>query len=347
MRIDLVSILLVILLCTVLFAGCTALVGVNDLNTSHNQTLNQGQQVGNGSANETRSTIKPVETPKKVVSHTTTPDANAGETYYNIRIVPASELEKLEKEMGSDEYLVKNDKDYVLGIVSSKGLTLRGDLMQIESQNVNVGKDFDKDDVVLHLLDIAFGLDNAKLKLFKSNKKYQFWLDGYYTQEEVDYVKSIAKLFNSISGTTEFEDEDVALGFLNSNYAEIPYNYYNIKIFTEKMMQQYYDDKKKDSDHLIKNQKGELIGVVNDDYVYLLNTLSEDDQKYYILKGLLYSMGLHGVSYKNKESFFYRNEGLNRNLSDLDKEAIKILYGGGLKTGDTLETTRKTFGLST
>ncbi|PWR71289.1 hypothetical protein [Methanospirillum lacunae] len=347
MRIVSVSILIIILLCLVLIAGCTALVGVNELNTSHNQTVNSSHSEGNTSAKEAVSTIKPVETQKKTVSRSTTLDANAGETYYNIRIVPASELEKLEKEMGSDEYLVKNDKDYVLGIVSSKGLTLRGDLMQIESQNVSVGKDFDKEDVVLHLLDIAFGLDNAKLKLFKSNKKYQFWLDGYYTQSEVDYVKSLATLFNSISGTTEFEDEDVALGFLNSNYAEIPYNYYNIKIFTEKMLQQYYDDKKKDSDHLLKNQKGELIGIVNDDYVYLLNTLSEEDQRYYILKGLLYSMGLHGTSYKNKESFFYRTEGLNRNLTDLDKEAIKILYGGGLKAGDSLETTRKMFGLST
>lgn len=347
MRIVSGSILVIILLGMVLISGCTALVGLNELNTSHHQTVNSSHSEGNVSATGTTSTVKPVETPKKTVTHSAAPDANTGETYYNIRIVPASELEKLEKEMGSDEYLVKNDKDYVLGIVSSKGLTLRGDLMQIESQNVSVGKDFDKEDVVLHLLDIAFGLDNSKLKLFKSNKKYQFWLDGYYTQSEVDYVKNLAVLFNSLSGTTEFEDEDVALGFLNSNYAEIPYNYYNIKIFTEKMLQQYYDDKKKDSDHLIKNQNGELIGIVNDDYVYLLNTLSEEDQRYYILKGLLYSMGLHGTSYKNKESFFYRNEGLNRNLSDLDKEAIKILYGGGLKAGDTLETTRKMFGLST
>jgi hypothetical protein len=38
---------------------------------------------------------------------------------------------------------------------------------------------------------------------------------------------------------------------------------------------------------------------------------------------------------------------MNRELSDLDKEAIKILYGGGLKTGDILENARKTFGLST
>nr|WP_319540714.1 hypothetical protein [uncultured Methanospirillum sp.] len=339
--------MIIILLGMTLVAGCTGLMEASDLNVTHNKTVNTSQTTANVSEKETTNSVKPTTTPKKTVSQSSSTDAKAGETFYNIRIVPASELEKLQKEMGSDEYLVKNDKDYVLGIVSSKGLTLRGDLMQLESQTGSVGKDFDKEDVYLHMLDIAFGLDNSKIKLFKSNKKYQFWLDGYYSNSEIAYVKDLATLFNSISGTTEFEDEDVALGFLNSNYAEIPYNYYNIKIFTDKMLKQYYDDKKKDSDHLIKNQNGELIGIVNDDYVYLLNTLSEDDQKYYILKGLLYSMGFHGTSYKNKESFFYRNEGVNRNLSDLDKEAIKVMYGGGLKAGDTLETARKTFGLST
>lgn len=299
----------------------------------------------NGTIPDVSSMTKSAESEKKALVHTGSDETDG--TYYNIRIVPASELDKLQKEMGQDEYLIKNDKDYVLGIVSSHGLTLRGDLMQIEKDTGSTGKEFDKEDVVLHLLDITFGLDNSKIKLFKSDKKYQFWLDGYYTDSEIAYVKNLSIMFNSLSGTTEFEDEDVTLGFLQSNYEVIPYNYYNIKIFTEKMLQQYYDDKKKDSDHLIKNKNGILIGVVNDDYIYLVNTLSEEDQRYYILKGLLYSMGLHGVSYKNKESIFYRNEGMNRELSDLDKEAIKILYGGGLKTGDTLETARKTFGLST
>lgn len=336
-----------ILLLLTLVAGCTGLMETSDLNITHNNTVNTSQSFANMTEKTTTSSVKPTSTPKKTVSQIIPADPNAAETFYNIRIVPASELEKFQKGMGSDEYLVKNDKDYVLGIVSAKGLTLRGDLMQLESQTGTVGKEFDKEDVVLHMLDIAFGLDNSKIKLFKSNKKYQFWLDGYYTAPEVAYVKELATMFNSLSGTTEFEDEDVALGFLNSNYAEIPYNYYNIKIFTDKMLKQYYDDKKKDSDHLIKNQNGELIGIVNDDYIYLLNTLSEEDQRYYILKGLLYSMGFHGTSYKNKESFFYRNEGVNRNLSDLDKEAIKVMYGGGLKAGDTLETARKNFGLST
>ncbi len=338
MRITAVHLVLFTLILAVFLSGCIAQSGEKNSGPAGNITAN-------GTGVESGSLIKTDDSDKKPSVHAGSDDSN--EIYYNIRIVPASELEKLQKEMGPDEYLVKNDKDYVLGIVSSKGLTLRGDLMQVERETGSSGKEFDKEDVVLHLLDITFGLDNSKIKLFKSDKKYQFWLDGYYTDSEVSYVKNLSTFFNSLSGTTEFEDEDVTLGFLQSNYEVVPYNYYNIKIFTDKMLKQYYDDKKKDSDHLIKNKNGVLIGIVNDDYVYLVNTLSEEEQRYYILKGLLYSMGLHGVSYKNKESIFYRTEGMNNDLSELDKEAIKILYGGGLKTGDTLETARKTFGLST
>ncbi len=269
---------------------------------------------------------------------------NVGESYFNIRIVPASELDKLQKEMGQEESLVKNDKDYVIGIISPNGLIIRGDLLQLEQDNGIVGREFDKTDVALHLLDIAYGLDNSQISLFSSDKKYKFWFDGYYSDSEVTYVKNLSQLLNSISGTTQFEDEEVSLGFLQTNYAEIPYHFYNIKIVTEKMLKQLYDDKK-DSDHLFKDENGVLIGIVNTDYLYLLGTLSEEDEKYYILKGLLYSMGLHGISYKNPESFFYRNSGVNKNLSDLDIEAIRQFYGGGLKNGDTLEDAKKTLGL--
>ena len=58
-------------------------------------------------------------------------------------------------------------------------------------------------------------------------------------------------------------------------------------------------------------------------------------------------MGLHGTSFNDRESFFYREDGLNQNLSDLDLEAVRLLYGGRLKSGMDLEETRKTLGIST
>lgn len=266
--------------------------------------------------------------------------------YFSIRIVPASSLETLQKKMGPDDYLVRNDKGNIIGIVSSERLVIRGDLVQLESEDGGPGRVFDKTDVSLHLIDITFGLDNAKIGLFKSNKDYKFWFDAYYTDADVAYVKELAQQLNSLSGTTQFEDEEVALGFLQTNYEDVPYNFYNIKLVTEKMLKEFFDNRK-ESDRLFKNEDGELIGIVNQDYLYLTKELSDEDQRFYILKGLLYSMGLHGVSYKNSESFFYRDEGVNRELSELDTEAIRMLYGGGLKTGLTLEDTRKTLGLST
>lgn len=58
-------------------------------------------------------------------------------------------------------------------------------------------------------------------------------------------------------------------------------------------------------------------------------------------------MGLHGSTYSEPDSFFYGENDLNRNLTALDKEAIKLLYGGRLKSGIDLEETKKTLGLKT
>lgn len=331
-------VLLIVLISTVLMAGCTAQSGVknsaNEGVPSPTETLQDNVHTQSQTATNA----------KTVSSQSGSSHDKAGDSFFNIKIVPATELDKLQKEMSPDESLVKNDKEYVIGIISSKGLTLRGDLLQLEQSQGISGKEFDKTDVALHLLDITFGLDNSKINLFKTDKKYKFWFDGYYTDSEVAYVINLSKKLNTISGTTQFEDEEATLGFLQTNYAVVPYNFYNIKTVTSKMLKQLYDDKK-DSDHLFKDKNGVLIGIVNSDYLYLIDTLNEDDQKYYILKGLLYSMGLHGISYQNKESFFYRNEDMNKNLSDLDIEAIRLLYGGGLKSGNTLEDAKKTIGI--
>jgi hypothetical protein len=266
--------------------------------------------------------------------------------YYNIRIVPPSVLTTMQKELGPDEYLMHNEKDDLIGIVSPKSLFLRGDLVQLEQNDgARTGKDFDKTDIAEHLTDIAFGFDNAKLVLFKTDRDYKFWFDGYYSKTDLQTAKEFAKFFNSLSDSTQFEDEEITLGFLMKNYAEIPYNFYNIKIIPAKMLDDFKDNRA-DTDHLLKDSDGTLIGIISTDHLYLLDSLKEEDRQYYIKKGVLYSMGLHGTSFQDRESFFYRESGKNRNLSDLDTEAIRLLYGGRLKTGMDLEETRKTLGLT-
>ncbi|OQA59436.1 MAG: hypothetical protein BWY45_00749 [Euryarchaeota archaeon ADurb.Bin294] len=267
--------------------------------------------------------------------------------FYNIRIVAPSDLESLKNEIHADEYPIYNENGDIIGIVSPRKLYIRGDLVDLQKETGKTGKTFDKTDVAEHLVDIVFGNDNAKLNLFKSNKDYQFWLDAYYTTDDTKYLLELAKLLNTLSDTTEFEDEELALGFLKTNYADVPYNFYNIKIIPQKMLDEFKDNRKSD-ERLIKDSEGKLIGIVGNDHLYLVDSMSFDDRKYYMLYGTLYSMGMHGTTYSEKDSFFYQVGGVrNTELSDLDKEAIKLLYGGRLKTGIDMEEMKKTLGLKT
>lgn len=265
--------------------------------------------------------------------------------FYNIRIIAPEDLENLKNEITSDEYPIYNENNDLIGIVSPRKLYIRGDLVELQKGERKTGKIFDKTDVAEHLVDITFGNDNSKLNLFKSDKDYQFWMDAFYTTDDTEFLLKLAPVLNSLSETTQFEDEELALGFLKTNYADVPYNYYNIKIIPQKMLDDYKDERKS-NERLIKDPEGKLIGIVADDHQYLLDSLSTEDRHYYMLYGILYSMGMHGTTYSEKDSFFYQVGGVrNTGLSDLDKEAIKLLYGGRLKSGVNMEETKKTLGL--
>lgn len=267
--------------------------------------------------------------------------------YYNIRIIAPSDLETLKNEITADEYPIYNENGDLIGIVSPRKLYIRGDLVKLQKDTGTSGKTFDKTDVAEHLVDITFGNDNAKLNLFKSNKDYQFWLDAYYTSDDTKFLLELAPVLNALSDTTQFEDEELALGFLKTNYGTVPYNFYNIKVIPQKMLDDFKDNRKSD-ERLIKDSAGKLIGIVGNDRLYLLDSLSPEERQYYMLYGILYSMGMHGITYTEKDSFFYQVEEVrNMELSNLDKEAIKLLYGGRLRTGADMEEMRKTLGLKT
>ena len=239
--------------------------------------------------------------------------------FYNIRIVAPSDLETLKNEIHADEYPIHNENGDLIGIVSPRKLYIRGDLVDLQKDTGRSGKTFDKTDVAEHLVDITFGNDNAKLNLFKSNKDYQFWLDAFYTTDDTKFLLELAAHLNTLSDTTQFEDEELALGFLKTNYADVPYNFYNIKIIPQKMLDEFKDNRKTD-ERLIKDSEGKLIGIVGNDHLYLLDSLSPEERQYYMVYGTLYSMGMHGTTYSEKDSFFYQVGGArNTELSDLDK----------------------------
>lgn len=264
------------------------------------------------------------------------------EYYFNIQIVSPSVLEELNIRKDKDAHLITDENNDLIGVVTPKTLYLRGDLYDIRGKT-DSDLTLSKDEISNHLIDIAFGLDNSKINKWQTDKDYKFWFDANYDQDDIDYVLKFAKLFNSISETTQIEDEEVERGFLQSNYVDIPYNYYNIRIMPEVMLEEFKDNRDS-SDKLIKDDKGNLVGMVNLNYLYLRNDLSTQDREKYLEKGILWSLGCHGTTYDLKDSYFYPKY-TGDGLSEIDIEAIRLLYGGKLKPGMDLDETKTILGL--
>ena len=160
-------------------------------------------------------------------------------------------------------------------------------------------------------------------------------------------VLSFAKMFNNLSETTEFEDESVMRGDLKDNYEEIPYHYYNIKLVPMKYLNEYKEDKYQSSnEELIKDSNGKMIGFMTADYLYLWDDLKPAEKDYYLKKCLLWSCGLHGLSTTDPDSFFSSKPNISADFSDLDKEAMKLLYGGRLNNNMKPDMVKKALDIS-
>ncbi|MBN1165530.1 MAG: hypothetical protein JXA44_00190 [Methanospirillaceae archaeon] len=266
------------------------------------------------------------------------------EYYYNIQIISPSMLDDLKFRIKDDARLITDEQDVLIGIVTPKTLYLRGDLYEIRGESSADDTLLTKKDISNHLIDIAFGLDNSKISKWKTDKDYKFWFDANYNNNDIAYVISFAKIFNGISETTQIKDDSVERGFLQTNYAKIPYNYYNIRIIPFAMLEEF-KDKRSSSDKLIRDDDGRLIGMVNLDYLYLRNDLTTEEREHYLQKGILWSLGFHGNTYDIKDSYFYPKYTGGNILTDIDKEAIRIMYGGKIKPGMDLDETKVVLGL--
>ena len=260
------------------------------------------------------------------------------ESFYNIWFISSDKLDKVKSHPGPDAILLKTDTGIQIGIITPEGLYLRADLKDSDFPALN-NTGITMDDISRHLIDLAFGPDNQKLILFKSDKDYKFFFTDEYTGNDTRIVLDFAKTFNDISNIVSIEDEECELSFLPGVYETTPYYYYNITIVSPLIVNDYLD-KKQTTDLVLKSAAGKTIGVVSPDRLVLSDNLSKKERDYYLLKGVLWSMGFHGETTRYPDSFFIKGK-MNLNLSPLDMKVITLMYGGKLQNGMDIETTEK------
>lgn len=263
---------------------------------------------------------------------------------FEVRIVSPEILENVRNNYGSHGTPLRVERGLYIGFLAPGILYLRGDLNEEEFPLREISHENSKEKIGNHLIDIAFGRDNAKIDLFVKSPDYLIWLDTMYNQEDRDILYEYSKLLNDLSQTTRFEDEKIAFPSYLPNYYPNPYTHYRISIVEKGYLKKKLDDRDISNEQVLKDEKGQVVALVRNDHLHLLNDLQKDERKHFLIRGLLFSMGFHGESLL-PDSFFNPENTCQVHLSELDKEVISLMYGGRLHSGIDVEGIRKALDL--
>jgi len=305
-------------------------VGTGDTNSSSEMSV----------LNEDSFFSDPISSERKIVR-------SESDAIYEIKVVSPELLKKIQINSGAGDQILKAGPGITLGISTPQVLYIRGDLQSDEYLLINRNDTDTKDKISEHMIAILFGRDNANITLLQTDLDYMFWFDEEYTNDDINTTIAFARTFNNLSTSTQFEDESVLKGELKNNYEKIPYHYYQIKITTRQYLDNYKKDRyKSSSEELLKDKSGRLVGILGPGYVYLWDGLEDNDRRFFITKSLLWNLGLHGETSTEPESFFYTRANSTATLSDLDNDAIQLLYRGRLSTGMNADAIRKALDIS-
>ncbi|NLW76042.1 MAG: hypothetical protein GXY18_06400 [Methanomicrobiales archaeon] len=263
---------------------------------------------------------------------------------FEIRIVSPEMMESVISNIGPEGIPLKVEKGLFIGVITPGVVYLRGDLNEKEFPVLDKEMENVKEKIGKHLIEITFGRDNAKTDLFENTQDYMIWIDAMYQQSDVEALREYIDVVNDLSQTITFEDEEIALPSYTPNYVPIQYLYYKISIVDKDMFKELLDDRDSATEQLLKDKNENNVGIVRKNHLYLLSDLTGDERKHFLLRGLLFSMGFHGES-TLPDSIFNPDNTKITELSDLDKGAIELMYGGRLQSGLDTNAIKKALGV--
>ena len=263
---------------------------------------------------------------------------------FEIRIVSPEMIDSVLFNAGSSAIPLKVSRGLCIGVITPGIVYLRGDLNEKDFPVLDTDKVNVKEQIGKHLIDIVYGRDNSQTDLFENTYDYMIWIDAMYKQSDVQAVGDYISLLNDLSSTITFEDEEIALPSYQPNYVPTQYLYYKISIVDKDLFKELLDDRDSSTEQLLKDNKDNSVGIVRKNHLYLLDDVTGDERNHFLLRGLLFSMGFHGES-SLPDSFFNSENIASTKLSELDRGAIELMYGGRLSSGLTADDAKKSLGI--
>ncbi len=195
---------------------------------------------------------------------------------------------------------------------------------------------YTSDEINRHFIDLAFSADNSNVRRFNS-PLLTVAITGSYNDADVAALNRFILLFNNNSFSTRIHSEvkqgeqgDIVIRFIPSKGLE--------GVNSDNTWKVYRNPSTGSINYMFRTANYQSFP---NEMMYFNADLTGDDRTHWLLRGLLYELGLPGETGTYPESIFYSVNNHATELSPIDLKALQLLYGNKITKGMTLDDVRQ------
>ena len=177
------------------------------------------------------------------------------------------------------------------------------------------------DDIKIHFMDLAFGVDALTINKFIPHEISIITS----SDDDKELVEKFILEFNDLSKS----------GKISENLKEGEMAALRIKFIPQQGMKDISNyDKMFKSNDIITSK-------IIPNTIYVNNNLKGEQRNHTILRSLYFMVGVNGETLNYPDSLFYSDDNNNTKLSQIDKKALEILFGGAVYNGMIVDDVKK------
>jgi hypothetical protein len=184
-----------------------------------------------------------------------------------------------------------------------------------------------------HFISVVFGQNSANIKRYEY-QLVDISIDGEYKQEDIAAINDFAAQFDELSSTSKLIQE-----VERDRKADIM-----IQIMPEKAIRELSEEGVLQNQRVFNSStiafQARKKGDTDDMGIYLNGDLEGDVRAHYLVQSILYGLGFNGQSFQYPDSIFYSSGYNTTFMSIADREVVRWMYGGRIRSGMTAQDVR-------
>ncbi len=195
---------------------------------------------------------------------------------------------------------------------------------------------YSSDEINRHFIDVAFSADNSNIRRF-SNQLLTVAITGSYKDSDVVALNRFFLVFNNNSFNTRLPSEvkqgeqgNIVIRFIPSNGLEAVNSDNTWKVYRNPSTGTIY--------YMFRTTSYQSFPT---EMIYINSDLTGDERTHWLLRGLLYELGLPGETGTYPDSIFYAVDNGVTDLNPVDIKALQLLYGNKITKGMSLDDVRQ------